>query len=349
MHIPRSAVQSNLLHFSLGSLLILIACVTLQAQPGGGVGSTRGLPESSGGSNTIQGRVYFPEGRPPDRRFRVTLEGNEEPKTTQTDADGAFRFNGVKSGSFTVVVEGGADYENARESVFIQGGLRNTVVPIHLKSKADTAALARLPSAARDAYNKGMEAAGKGDSKKAVEFLANAVRIHPDFPLALNELGRQYLLLNQMNQAVETYQSLLKLKKDDASAHLNLGIALYNISVSLLSEKKAEEGNQRLVQAEQSLRQALLLKMQGPNPHYYLGLTLLRLKKYDEAQKEMELAIAHGGDSLPLAHRSLGGLYINAKRPREAADHLEKYLQLEPKAKDAEQIKATIKDLRTKS
>jgi hypothetical protein len=39
---------------------------------------------------------------------------------------------------------------------------------------------------------------------------------------------------------------------------------------------------------------------------------------------------------------------MSAKRNKEAADELEKYLQLDPKAKDADQIRGTIKDLRAK-
>ena len=157
MRFPQSFVRANLQTSLLFILISLTACVAVQAQLPGGVGSTRGLPESSG-SSVIQGRVYFSEGRPSDRRFRVTLEGNEETKSTQTDQDGAFRFTGLKSGSYTVIVEGGKDYENAREAVFFEGGMRNSVVPIHLKSKADTAALARIPSPARESYIKGMEA-----------------------------------------------------------------------------------------------------------------------------------------------------------------------------------------------
>ncbi|HEX5703310.1 MAG TPA: tetratricopeptide repeat protein [Pyrinomonadaceae bacterium] len=348
MRFPLSVVRANFHKPLLCILILLNVCIAVRAQVPGGVGSTRGLPESSG-SSVIQGRVYFTEGRPADQRFRVTLEGNEDRKTTQTDQDGVFRFTGLKSGSYTVIVEGGKDYENAREAVFFEGGMRNTTVPIHLKSKADTAALARIPSPARDAYTKGMDAVAKGDGKKAVEFLSNAVKLYPDFPQALTELGRQYLLLNQMQRAAETYSALVKLKKEDASAHLNLGIALYNISLALQGEKKTDEANLRLAEAESALRQSLVLKMPGPNPHYYLGLTLIRIRKYDEAQKEMELTLANGGESLPLAHKYLGGLYISAKRNKDAADHLEKYLQLEPKAKDADQIKNTIKDLRTKS
>jgi regulator of sirC expression with transglutaminase-like and TPR domain len=35
-------------------------------------------------------------------------------------------------------------------------------------------------------------------------------------------------------------------------------------------------------------------------------------------------------------------------KPQEAADELEKYLKLNPKAEDADKIKGTIKELRSK-
>jgi regulator of sirC expression with transglutaminase-like and TPR domain len=37
---------------------------------------------------------------------------------------------------------------------------------------------------------------------------------------------------------------------------------------------------------------------------------------------------------------------MSTKKNKEAADELEKYLKLEPKAPDAEKIKQTISDLR---
>jgi hypothetical protein len=44
----------------------------------------------------------------------------------------------------------------------------------------------------------------------------------------------------------------------------------------------------------------------------------------------------------------LGGLYLGAHQNAAAADELEKYLSLDPKAADAERIKGTIKELRAK-
>lgn len=325
-------------------VVVLATCLTIQAQ--GGVGSTRGLPETSGGTNSIQGRLFFHEGSPTDKSFKITLESVEDTgRSTHTDPDGAFRFNNLKAGSYTIIVDGGKDYENARETVHFEGSRRNVVVPIYLKSKAAAAALAKVPSAARAAYNKGLEAAGKGDSNKAAEFLAEAVRLYPEFHQALTELGLHYIKLNKWENAADTYRALLKLQKDNAGANLNLGIALYYVSLQLLNEKKMDEANEKLTEAEQFLRQAIALNFGGPNPHYYLGLTLIRFKKYDEAQKEMELAIANGGEKMALAHKYLGGLHMNAKRNKEAATHLEKYLQLDSKAPDAEQIRKTIKSL----
>jgi Flp pilus assembly protein TadD len=349
-------------HFTLGRtrfVFLTLFCALIHigsfaiAYGQGGVGSTRGLPSSSGGTNIIQGRVYFPIEPKGGRRVKVRLSSTDlMDQTTVTNEDGTFVFNRLPAGHYTLVVDAGSEFDTATEPVNIdrEGGMggRNMKVAINLKEKGAGAALAAVPKRARESYAKGMDAAAKGENKQAAEFLAEAVKLYPEFRQALTELGLQYLKLNQMQSAAETYRALIKLKKDDAGAHLNLGIALYNVSLALLNEKKVDEANQNLTEAEQSLRQAIALKMPGPNPHYYLALTLIRFKKYSDAQTEMELTIANGGENIALAHKYLGGLYISAKRHKEAADHLEKYLQLDPKAKDAEQINTTIKELRAK-
>lgn len=318
---------------------------------GGGVGSTRGLPSSSGGTNIIEGRIVFPI-EPKSRRVRVRLTSTDLlDQSTVANEDGTFLFNRLPAGHYTVMVDAGGDFDPASEPVNIDRetniGGRNMRVAINLKVRGTAAALAAIPKPARESYIKGMEAAAKGENKKAADFLAEAVRLYPEFPQALSELGLAYMKVLKWDSAADAYRALLKQKKGDAGAHLNFGISLYNLSLALWNEKKVDEANQRLAEAEQSLRQAIALKYPGPNPHYYLGLTFIRFKKYGEAQAAMELALANGGENLALVHKYLGGLYMNSK-PKEAADHLEKYLQLEPKANDAEKINGTIKNLRSK-
>ena len=324
-------------HHLYSLVLILLVAAAVQAQ---GVGSDRGVA-SGGGIHTIQGRVYFPSGEnPAGKTVKVSLESPTSfgGMSTGTDLDGSFRFRGLEAGNYTVVVEAGKEYEVYRESVTIdrevsRGG-RTIQVNAQLRARADASnpAFAGVPKEALTLYQKGTEAAQKGNAKSAVEFLSKAVTVSPTFTQALTELGVQYLKLNQMDKAAETFDALVKLKPKDPAAQLNLGIALFN-------QKKLDD-------AEKHLREALLLKAAGPTAHYYLGLTLVSLKRYADAQNELELAISNGGENLALAHKYLGGLYMSAHRKKEAADELEKYLQLDPKAPEAERIRSTIKDLR---
>ena len=346
-----TSIKSSLItKLIVSSALILGVAVTISAQS---VGSTRGL-SSGEGNNIIQGRVYFPAGEPnKGKAIKLHLESDNQVagQTAVTDPDGAFRFNSLVPGNYTVVVDGGKEYENTREPVSIERASgRTTQVNIQLRPKIDAsnAAFAGVPKAALDFYQKGATAAQKGDSKAAVDFLGKAVAAAPEFALALSDLGSQYLKLSQWSKATETFEALVKLKPTEAQAHLDLGIALYNEGSELLGQKKFEDAEKQYGGAESHLREAIKLKSAGPAAHYYLGLMLIKFKAYDEAQKELELAISNGGENLALAHKYLGGVYLSTHKNKEAADELEKYLKLEPKAVDAERIKASIKDLRSK-
>jgi len=336
----------------IGALLfLLITCALVGAQ---GVGSSRGL-NSGEGSNTIQGRVFFPPGENSfGKAVKLHLESNETTgnPTAISDQDGTFRFNGISPGNYTVVVEGGKEYESTREPVNIDLGARGRIlqVTIQLRPKIDAAnpAFAGVPKSALEAYQKGMAAAQKGDSKTAVQFLTQAVAAAPDFALALNDLGTQYEKQFQWTQAAETFAALVKLKPTDAVAQVSLGIALYNEGTQLMGQQKIDEAEKKFNACEAALREAIRLKSPGPTAHYYLGLMLIKFRAYDEAQKELELAISNGGENLAPAHKFLGGVYMSTHKNKEAADELEKYLKLDPKAPDAEKIKGSIKELRSK-
>ena len=334
------------------AMLVLSLAVGATAQA---PGSTRGL-SSGDGTHTIQGRVFFPTGQTVSgTTVKVNLESTNSTggSSTTTDQDGSFRFNNVRAGTYAVVVEAGKEFEAAREPVNIDPSGTSgpiTTITIHLRPKVDASnpAFAGVPQNALDFYQKGAAAAQKGNAKSAAELLGKAVAAYPNFSVALSDLGVQYMKLGQMDKAAETFEALLKLKPNDATTHLDLGIAYYNLSTALLAEKKLDESGQKVGQAETQLREALKLNSPGPTAHYYLGLSLIKLKHFDEAQKEFELAIANGGENLAQAHRYLGGLYQRAQKNQEAADELEKYLKLDPKAPDADHIKEIIKGLRGK-
>jgi Tfp pilus assembly protein PilF len=337
---------------SLTSVLLLSCSVTL-AQ--GGVGSTRGLPGSSGGVHAIQGRLYFPSGKPVTQ-LRVRLESNSlGTNSTSSNMDGSFSFQSMVAGNYTVVIDAGEEYEPVREAVTIygtsafEGKVAPQTIPVNIVlrlkgSLSADSALAKVPKAAREFYEKGMAAAAKNDNKLAAEQLSSAVAAYPDFALALAELGVQYLRLNQPDKAVEPLKKAVELAPKDFGARLNYGIAL--------------SGKRSYTEAETQLRQALTLNSTAPTAHMYLGITLLNLSrdektkefhadKYAEAQKELETAIASGKGEVAQAHRYLGGIYWGNKDHKRAADEFEVYLKLAPKAADAEKLRTIIKDLRS--
>jgi len=328
----------------VGSLLLSVALIALAAvatnAQAPGASRNGGLP-SGEGNVMLQGRIYFPSGQTASgRTIKVSLDSASafgSGNTAVPDQDGVFRFNGLVPGNYTVVVDAGPEFEKARESVGIYQGTSKVVqVSIQLQPKVDSSnpLFAGVPSNALTFYQKGSAAAHKGDAKAAAQSLSAAVAAYPNFPIALSDLGTQYMILRQWDKAAETYEALLKLKPNDAHAHLDLGIVAFN-------KKNFED-------AEKHLRKALELNSAGPSAHYYLGLTLISVKRYPDAVTEFETAIANGGENLALAHKYLGGLYMSMNRKAEAADELEKFLKLDPKAPDAEKIKGTIEDLRNK-
>ena len=255
----------------------------------------------------------------------------------------------LPAGEYRVKVEGGKTFQDEFETASIYreaSGGRIVQLTVQMKYKPESnPALAGVPRDAVDLYTKGLESAKKGDTKKAIEQLGGAVALDANFAPALSELGVQYIKAGQPDKAIEVLQKAVKLSPTDFSAHLNYGFALLS--------KKDYAG------AETELREALKLKADAPTAHMYLGIALLTtsrdektkqydMAKYNEAQKELETAVASNRAEVAMAHKYLGGIYMGNKDYKRAADELEIYLKLTPKAPDAEKLKAIIKDLRSK-
>jgi len=101
-------------------------------------------------------------------------------------------------------------------------------------------------------------------------------------------------------------------------------------------------------EAEVQLREALKRNANAVSAHMYLGITLLRLSKFDDAEKELLIATAANASQLSMANYYLGGLYWRKHEYQRAVEQLEKYLELTPNAPDADRVRSTIKDLRTR-
>ena len=335
---------------SLSCLLsgCLALAVSARAQMGG-VDSDPGSP-GTGGRNIIEGRVYYPSGRNVDKRVKVKLisiRGGDF--FTMSDTNGAFTFRRIAAGSYTVSIDAGSEFEPASEQVDVSDIIsrgtelgRTFNLQIQLRAKATPnakgsvfdAALAGVPKPAVDLYEKAKESLQGGNPQKAIEQLKQAIALYPKFALALNELGVVYGQLNELDNALAALRQAVNAAPDVFEIRLNLGL--------LLLKNKLYE------QADRELGRAVELKESSTFAHLERAKVLIYLYKYPEAEKELQQIIKLGGNDVAMAYRFLGALYKERGDDQLAIDALEKYLSLDPKAKDANAVREIIKELRAR-
>jgi hypothetical protein len=127
-----------------------------------------------------------------------------------TDERGNFAFRGLPPGNYTVVIDKEKEYEPASQQVDIiqfRGSPAQTyMVNIRLALKAGTdakpgvvdASLANLPERGKGLYTKAQELSKAGDVKGAIDQLQLLTTEFPNFMFGFNELGVQYLKLNEL-------------------------------------------------------------------------------------------------------------------------------------------------------
>ena len=328
--------------------LMIISCARgICGQSDPGIDTDVGDP-GLGGRHTIQGQIYYPSGRPLDKRITIRISSvRGGASSTMSNDNGSFVFRRLTDGTYHLTVDAGKEYEITDEKVdLIDTGTKRlgqtATVSIQLRprtsansnSRTVDGALANIPDAARDLYTRALVAVQAGDHKKAIEQLKKALALYSDFALAWNELGIQHMELGHFEEAAEALRSALKLAPNVLSSRLNYGFVLLQQKIY-----SAAESEFRLVlENDNTLGMA----------HLYRGRALIGLFRDDEAEKELRRAIELGGEEVNLAHRYLGALYGERGDRAQAIVELETYLRLVPKAKDADQIREIIKGLRAK-
>ena len=332
------------------AVLIASSAAPVRAQVGG-IDSDPADP-GTGGKSSIQGRIFVRGGGRLDRPAKVKLRSlNSGDQYLLADDSGAFTFRRLRGGSYTVIVDAGEDFEKATETVDIiepmqrrnaPGIMVSVTIYIEPKRTGSRGAIGTVdasgggaPEAARELYKNAVESAQSGDRKKAIDQLKQALAIYPKFMTALNELGVQYIALKQYKEAAEALRAAIKIGPEAFHPRLNYGILL----LQLKDYKAAAAELQIAVQKDSSSAVA----------HFQFGRALVNLGNYEAAEKSLKQSISIGGDDVTEAHRYLAAVYIEKQNSLAAADELELYLRLAPKAKDAEQLRTMVKDLRSRA
>ena len=124
-------------------------------------------------------------------------------------------------------------------------------------------------SPAKDYFEEGTSCLCQGRYEEAEFYLRESIRIQPDDPDALNNLGTAAWLTGRAEEAEGYYRRAFQLKPDDYSIVNNMGNSLWQ--------------RHSLEEAAQFYRRALKLKPDSSETWMNLGVLLTDLTEFDEA------------------------------------------------------------------
>jgi len=153
----------------------------------------------------------------------------------------------------------------------------NQVRVWHDSEKLWSHAVAIDPGSSIGQLSLGLALARQGKLVEAVEHYQTALRLEPDYADAYTNVGVALANQGRLAEAIEHYRQALRIKRDHADAHTNWGAAL------------AQQG--KLDEAIEHYRQALEIKPESADAHNHWGLALARQSKLVEAMKHYQQAV----------------------------------------------------------
>lgn len=324
-------------------IFILLTGLFVSTAVGQGIGDRNRSADSNGGNYSIQGRVLLPDGKPAIG-VKVSITSADGPGSTAiTDPEGTFQTGSVNGGNYTIAVKV-PGFPQESEFLTIDRDTppgRTFSVVIYLRvegqKKGDfysaNPMFKDVPKPALEKFKQGMDKLQKNDAKAAVKLFDEAIAAYPGFAVAYHEKGSALIKQNELDAALQAFVKAIEIKPDYVEAKYSVGYTQYlkknyEVAAAVFDD---------VVNQKKDMCEAYM----------YLGISLYDLKNLDAAESKLKLALScQGGDKLALTHLYLGQIYAQKKKNADAISELEKYLELLPKAPNAERIKTAIIDLK---
>lgn len=191
-----------------------------------------------------------------------------------------------------------------------------------------TTALA--PKHAQKEYEKGLQAAKKGEFDEAEKHLARATERYPKYAIAWFALGEVEQVKGDAGAARKSFESAIAADSRYVSPYDRL---------ALLTAKQGKWDET----ASYSKQAISLNPVEFPSDFWYNAIANYNLKKRDEAEKSArELLKVDTGHKYPQAENLLAQISLEKGNYAGAATHLRAYLALVPNAKNAAQLKEAL-------
>lgn len=200
-------------------------------------------------------------------------------------------------------------------------------------------------------YLKGLAYALVDNYANALGLIEESVRLQPNNPESISQLGHVYSKMNQYEKAVEAYQQSLNLEPDNYRASYGLGIAYIRLrkfqeAIPPLQQCTRTNPNfpdgfynlglayESLDQLEDAARAFEEFVKINPGPAWtglnQLGTVYMKLEQYDKAIQAFEEVVKTNSQDLK-ANYSLAYAYDMSGQYEKAAPLYRKLIQLNPK------------------
>lgn len=303
--------------------------------------------------NSIVGFV-FNESRQPlaDAYVELLSDYNSTLSRTKTNGSGLYTFKGLPAGQYVVKVSHyGGDYEGQTRAVSLVGvsvipgrGTVNEQVDFYLKpnKNANSGPLAapgvifvqEVPNAAKKLYEGGVEDL-HNKKNEGFDKLKKALEIFPDYFLALDRLGTEYVVRGYYTPAFVLLTKSVEINPRSFSSSFGLGLALFRLN--------------QIDKAVENLQRATEIYNKSANAYLWLGIALHENKNLTKSEIALTQANKLSKGESADVHWQLARLYKDQKRLSESADELELFLKYKSDVEDVEKIKQMIVTLRKKT
>ena len=272
-------------------------------------------------------------------------------RTILVDASGRFQFRGLRQGVYLVKVDStNFEFEEQTQRVEFQassgrgGSGGEEVYPVdfvlrrrkrQVPTEAPGVVFAQtVPEVARAEYERGLNKVKDNKSAQAIPFLKKAIEIFPDYYLALELLGTEYVKAGNHSEAVPLLTRAVELNEAAPKSLYALGVATLKLN--------------QTADAIKWLQMAVAQDGDNVNAHLMLGIAHGRVGRLDDAEASLKRAYRLGGEKIPDVHLYLAGIYDKQKKYGEAIRELELLLK-EDTDVDKSKVKAMIARLRAKA
>ena len=287
----------------------------------------------------IRGQVTLPSGFAAKRYVKITLRNTQSVLSTiYTNRYGEFQIRNLAEGTYYVQAEvQDGSFDPVVHHVALGRGLvarltmelREKKEPTAVRAGAGVVSAAELqqavPPAARKEYEQGAKRANKGEYLQAAAHFEKALSIFPDYLIAKNDLGAQYLKLKRLDAAEKLFQFVLERDAKNFNAKFNLGLVRI--------ERQDYAG------AMSELRQAMEFDRTRAVARLWMGVALLETGDVPKAETELTKALVMGGSECAAANYHLARIYLSRGDGMEAERAVRSYLRDAPKGEFAADAK----------